>query len=64
MNNDGFDVVIVKIESADLERLHKKIKDEYDTKYNRHLIQRESMKPITIRGYRELMEKYWCEFEE
>jgi len=43
---------------------NKKIPNEYDTQYNRHLIQRESMKPITIRGYRELIEKYWCEFEE
>jgi len=43
---------------------NKKIPNEYDTQYHRHLIQRESMKPITIRGYRELIEKYWCEFEE
>ncbi len=43
---------------------NKKIPNEYDTRYKRHLIQRESMKPITIRGYRELIEKYWCEFEE
>jgi len=28
VNNDGFDVVIIKIESPDLERLHNKIKDE------------------------------------
>ena len=28
VNNDGFDVVIVKIKSPDLERLHKKIKNE------------------------------------
>jgi len=28
VNNDGFDVVIVKVKSPDLERLHKKIADE------------------------------------
>ena len=28
VSNDGFDVVIVKIDSPDLERLHKKIKDD------------------------------------
>ena len=28
VNNDGFDVVIVKINSPDLERIHKHIKDE------------------------------------
>jgi len=43
---------------------NKQIPNEYDTQFKRHLIQRESMKSITIRGYRELIEKYWCEFEE
>ena len=41
----------------------RQVSNEYDEKYKRHLIQRESMKPITLKGYRILMEKYWKEFE-
>jgi len=33
-------------------------------RYKKFGVHKREMKPITIKGYRELMEKYWCEFEE
>lgn len=41
-----------------------KIPFEKDTKYKAYKIQRKDMRPIKIKDYRDLMEKYWKEFEE
>jgi len=41
----------------------RKIPFEKDVKYKRYIVEREVMQPITIKEYRELIEKYWKEFE-
>ena len=40
-----------------------KISFENDTKYKKYKINRKEMKPITLKEYRQLMEKFWKEFE-
>jgi len=42
---------------------NRKIPFEDDVKYKRYKIGRHDMKPITIKEYRLLMEKFWNEFE-
>jgi len=40
-----------------------KIPSEYETKYKTYYVNRKDMKPITLKEYRLLMEKFWKEFE-
>ena len=42
---------------------NRKIDFEKDTKYKAYKIHRKDMRPIKIKDYRDLMEKYWKEFE-
>jgi len=35
-----------------------------DDKYKRYLVERKNMKQVAIREFRELMDKYWKDFEK
>jgi len=41
----------------------KKIPSKKDTKYKRYIVERKDMNSVTIKGFRELMDKFWKEFE-
>jgi len=43
---------------------NRKIDFEKDAKYKAYKIHRKDMRPIKIKDYRDLMEKYWKEFEK
>jgi len=40
-----------------------KVTNEFNTKFKNYYVDRKSMKPLSLKEFRELMEKYWKEFE-